>query len=63
MIYATILILLMIMSTTLKIISVYLGIPQYSVLVDAMNNLTAVVLIIKSSVVLTTFVIREIKRG
>ena len=61
MIYVTILIFLMIMSATLKIVSIYLGIPQYSTLVDAMNNLTVVVLIIKSSVILTTFVIGEMR--
>ena len=61
MIYITILIFLMIMSATLKIISMYLGIPQYTTLADAMNNLTAVVLIIKSSVILTTFVIGEMR--
>ena len=51
----------MIVSAALKIISMYLGIPQYTTLADAMNNLTAVVLIIKSSVILTTFVIGEMR--
>ena len=51
----------MIMSATLKILSVYLGMPQYTALADGMNNITAIALIIKASIVLTTFVIGEMK--
>jgi len=61
MIYATIVILLMILSILGRIIVTYFGITEMKPMMDYMNNLIMIFLLIKSSIVLLNFILGELK--
>jgi hypothetical protein len=61
MIYASLLICLMIASTTLRILAIYLGLPEMDSITSFVNWLIMVTVLVKFSAVTLIFITGEIK--